>query len=152
MTELSALIQNEYKNISFNMEAAQVVSMYNKQRRKKVTLFAGSSLCVIMAISVFAAVNPKSVEWFVSGTGSIIRNLFSGESTVTVVNPTTSTSLPAVITDETENTGSSDSEPELTKETQAQSFVNTDPTEPSGPRGRCWSAGRAGPRPRGTPG
>ena len=131
MTELSALIQNEYKNISFNMEAAQVVSMYNKQRRKKVTVFAGSTLCVIMALSVFFQVNPKALESLMISTRDFFNSLFSGYSTVGVTQPTKNPDVPAVIADDTKETESLDSEPEIKEGRKAQSYNSTEPTEPT---------------------
>ena len=131
MTELSALIQNEYKNISFNMEAAQVVLMYNKQRRKKVTLFAGSALCVIMAISVFFQVNPKAFESFVFSTREFFNSLFSGYSTIGTTQPTTIPSKPAVTAADIDETESLDSEPEIKEKRKTQSYNSTEPTEPT---------------------
>ncbi|MBR1731194.1 MAG: hypothetical protein IJ725_02025, partial [Ruminococcus sp.] len=128
MTELSALIQNEYKDISFDTEAAQIISMYNKQRRKKFTMFAGASLCVIMAMSIFLQVNPKAFESFMLSTREFFNNLFSDYSLVEATQPTTTLTVPAVIATETEGTEPKDSEPELAESIQA-GYNSTEPTE-----------------------
>lgn len=76
MTELSALLQNEYKDISFNMEAAQVVSAYQKKQRKFYTIIISLVFCVIIG-SALLNLNTGIITRFVNSTGEFLSNCFS---------------------------------------------------------------------------
>lgn len=130
MTDLRALLQNEYKDISFNTEAAQIISMYNKQRRRKLGTFLGTAMCLIMIMTVFVQMNPEAIESFRISTGKFLSSLFAVQNSVTVKDPTEATTVPVVVTVEP-TTAATSSEPKATETTQSHVQGNTEPTQPS---------------------
>ena len=123
MTDLSVLINNEYKDVSFNIESAQIISVYHKQRRRRLAAFAGAAVCLIAAFGVFVQFNPKAVGQFVGATGNFLRNIFSGFESVELTAPTTAPSESALIV--TEASESEVSKKAVTEKPKPSEYLNT---------------------------
>ena len=80
MTELSALLQNEYKDISFNMEAAQVISVYKRRKAKAYSFAALTAVCVIAALSVINF-NTGVITELLQTTGNLLAGYFVDDNT-----------------------------------------------------------------------
>ncbi|MCR5653041.1 MAG: leucine-rich repeat protein [Ruminococcus sp.] len=78
MTELSALILNEYKDITFDTDASLIISAYRKKQRKFYSIIISSVFCVIIA-SAILNINTGVITKFVNSTGAFLSSYFSHE-------------------------------------------------------------------------
>lgn len=121
MTDLKTLIQNEYSDLSLNIEAGQIVSAYNKERRKTAAFSASTAVCVLIILTVFVQTNPWTVEGFMKSTGNFFSSFFRGTTSsesYTQLSPS----------DDNSAVGIADKQDESTDETKS-SEITTDKAE-----------------------
>lgn len=94
MNDLKTLINEEYKDITFDMKASYIISLYEKERRKKAGVFVTTAFCLFMIITVFIRMNPKTVETLMNSTGEFFSNLVSNNADKLSVFETTSSTQP----------------------------------------------------------
>lgn len=90
MNDLKTLINEEYKDITFDMKASYIISLYEKERRKKAGVFVTTAFCLFMIMTVFIRMNPKTVETLMNSTGNFFSNLVSNNADKLSVFETTS--------------------------------------------------------------
>lgn len=90
MNDLKTLINEEYKDITFDMKASYIISLYEKERRKKAGVFVTTAFCLFMIMTVFIRMNPKTVETLMNSTGKFFSNLVSNNADKLSVFETTS--------------------------------------------------------------
>ena len=94
MNDLKTLINEEYKDITFDMKASYIISLYEKERRKKAGVFVTTAFCLFMIMTVFIRMNPKTVETLMNSTGEFFSNLVSNNADKLSVSETTSSPQP----------------------------------------------------------
>lgn len=94
MNDLKTLINEEYKDITFDMEASYIISLYEKERRKKAGVLVTTAVCLFMIMTVFIRMNPKTVETLMNSTGKFFSNLVSNNADKLSVSETTSPPQP----------------------------------------------------------
>lgn len=94
MNDLKTLINEEYKDITFDMKASYIISLYEKERRKKAGVFVTTAFCLFMIMTVFIRMNPKTVETLMNSTGEFFSNLVSNNADKLSVFKTTSSPQP----------------------------------------------------------
>ena len=80
MTDLKALIQNEYKDLTLGIEAGQIVAAYKKEQRKTATVTLSAFVCAFVLAASFFSMNPTALESFMRSTGSALSSFFSGDN------------------------------------------------------------------------
>ena len=95
MNDLKTLINEEYKDITFDMKASYIISLYEKERRKKAGVFVTTAVCLLMIMTVFIRMNPKTVETLMNSTGKFFSNLVSNNADKLSVSETTSPPQPS---------------------------------------------------------
>ena len=94
MNDLKTLINEEYKDITFDMKASYIISLYEKERRKKAGVFVTTAVCLFMIMTVFIRMNPKTVKTLMNSTGKFFSNLVSNNTDKLSVSETTSPPQP----------------------------------------------------------
>ncbi len=103
MTDLKTLIQNEYQGITFDVQASQIISAYEKKRRKNVATITGATLCFMVILSVAAGMNPRAVRQFLNETGKMFSSILSGKINYVEVTESTTRQLPSELDQQTSN-------------------------------------------------
>lgn len=125
MNKISSLFQEEYKNISLDIEFDRVLSKYKKRKRKKIITLAGTTACLIIATSIFVQLTPNVINQFAVNTGEYLSNLFSGNNTVEVSKQSSTNT----VSESTSAKSSATHTPSSEKKTAAKN--HTDITEPT---------------------
>lgn len=126
MADLRTIIQEEYSDIKFNVEATRIISLYKKQRRKKAAIISSSFFCFLIMVTAVVRLNPNAVESFINSTQGLLSSLFStaeitSEFTEATVNTQTHSSNPD--TDKKDTTHSQNSE-QKTKQTDTTEQIH----------------------------
>lgn len=139
MNSLKNQIDNEFKNVSFELGASQIVSVYKRQRRKNAAVLLSAFVCVAVLTTFTLRSNPEGVESFMQRTGQFFSSIFAGEGeTLTAKEssrPENTTAAAAVKPKNSEPSESSDGTALVTteaKETEkAENIVNTPESQAS---------------------
>lgn len=137
MIDLSSALQNEYKDISYNVEPCEIVSVYNRHRRRKAFSVSGATACMLFIMAVFVQLNPKAFESAVMSTGNFLNDLFSGSDSVEYIQPPSTAIEPAINTSGAEINTTDAPETDTLSKTDGENTVTalnsdaTDPQEPS---------------------
>ena len=135
MNDLKTLINEEYKDITFDMKASYIISLYEKERRKKAGVFVTTAVCLFMIMTVFIRMNPKTVETLMNSTGKFFSNLVSNNADKLSVSETTSPPQPNTSDNLINQIATSTAPTEIIKQipaaTSAQNSVTVEPIETS---------------------
>ncbi|MBQ5347204.1 MAG: leucine-rich repeat protein [Ruminococcus sp.] len=88
MTDFKTVIKDEYSDITFNVEASEIISAYKKERRRRISVLTSSALCCMLIVTLFISFNPRAVEGFVSSTQSFLSGIFPPSDSISEITGT----------------------------------------------------------------